>query len=679
MTTRLLPALLFSASLLVTTRAETLTYVDLVRRVTDLERLALLPEPGERCEQWSSYDRASRYDATTGKYVGWDANGDGDGYIRKEGDQFVFAEMKGPGCIWRIWSAAPKAGHVRIYLDGAEVPAVDLPFMGYFDGKNEPFTRSALVHTVALGWNNYTPIPYQKSCKIIADRDWGAYYQFVYTTFPEGTQVPTFKRQLSAEEGAALDAANTRLASPGPALPASPGEETQRAQLSAAGGGKSVFSAAGPRAIKTLRARVDPPFKPEDRTALREWTLQIQFDGEAAPSVWAPFGDFFGTAAGANAYQSLPAGLTDDGVWYAHWFMPYAKEAHLALINEGTQSRRIDLEVVTVPLAGDASRYGRFHAKWHRDALLPADPDRRKIDWTLLQTDGRGRFLGVMLHVWNPRGSWWGEGDEKFWVDGEKFPSTIGTGSEDYFGYAWCSPILFENAYHNQTISMNNKGHICVNRWHVADNIPFQKSFEAAIEKYFPNERPTLYASTVYWYLAPGGRDPYPPVSLAERTGYWNDLEIQTYKVKGAIEGERVKVLSASAGNPHEQDLSMFEGRWSGDAQLWWIGAKPGDKLELALPVEKAGRQRLLGALTKAVDYGVVRLTLDGREIRVIDLFNQGVVSTGELDLGTHDLAAGEHRLGIEITGAHPQAVKSYMFGLDYLRLEPAGSTTNKP
>ena len=116
------------------------TYVDLVKRLTDLEQLATLPAPGDQCAQWSSYDRASRYDAATGKYIGWDANGDGDGIIRKEGDKLVLAEMDGPGCIWRIWSAAPKEGHVRIYLDGASEPAVDLPFVGYFDHKNEPFT-----------------------------------------------------------------------------------------------------------------------------------------------------------------------------------------------------------------------------------------------------------------------------------------------------------------------------------------------------------------------------------------------------------------------------------------------------------------------------------------------------------------------------------------------------------
>ena len=99
-------------------------------------------------------------------------------------------------------------------------------------------------------------------------------------------------------------------------------------------------------------------------------------------------------------------------------------------------------------------------------------------------------------------------------MDCEKFPSTFGTGSEDYFGYAWSSPALFQHAYHNQTISMNNKGHISVNRWHITDNVPFQRSYEGCIEKYYPNRRPCLYASTVYWYLAPDGKDPYQPVPM---------------------------------------------------------------------------------------------------------------------------------------------------------------------
>src|SRR5690349_13335402 len=82
---------------------EAFTYVELVKRLTGLEHLAVLPDPGETTRQWSSYDRASRYDPQTDQYIGWDANGDGGGIIRKEGSQSVLAEMEGPGCIWRIW------------------------------------------------------------------------------------------------------------------------------------------------------------------------------------------------------------------------------------------------------------------------------------------------------------------------------------------------------------------------------------------------------------------------------------------------------------------------------------------------------------------------------------------------------------------------------------------------
>ena len=653
------------------TAQEQLTYVDLVKRLTDLEHLATLPTPGETTKQWSSYDRASKYDAATGKYVAWDANGDGSGIIRREGDQLVFAEMEGPGCIWRIWSAAPKAGHVRIYIDGASAPAVDLPFVGFFDGKNAPFTRPALVHTVAMGWNNYTPIPYQKSCKIVADTGWGDYYQFSYTTFPKGTAVPTFKRRLSAEENGALDEANKQLSNCGPRDVSSGYARSMGEGLLTRNGGMDIHKLDGPKAINCLRIKFDPPLTAADHDALREIILQIHWDSETTPSVWSPLGDFFGTAPGVNLYRSLPCGMTDDGWFYANWFMPFARSAEVTLRNEGKVDRRIKFEVYSQPLRGGLARYARFHAKWHRDEFLPKEPERQ-IDWTMLKTEGQGRFVGVMLHVWNPRGGWWGEGDEKFFVDGENFPSTIGTGSEDYFGYAWCCPKLFQNAYHNQTHNDgNNKGHVSVNRWHIADQIPFQKSFEGDIEKYFPNSRPTLYAATVFWYLAPGGGDPYSPVALAGRVGYC--IPPPAKHTPGVFEGEAMKVLSLTGGETQEQEMTGFGSSWSNDAHLWWVGAKPGDRLTLALPVEKTGQYHLRGQLTQAVDYGIVQLSLDGKKLsEPIDLYHPGVIATGELDFGRHTLTAGEHKLAIEITGANGRAVKSYMFALDYVKLVAA-------
>jgi len=653
--------------------ASDLSYRDLVHRLTDLEYLATVPEPGEQCAQWSSYDRKSRYDATSDKYVDWDANGDGGGIIRKEGDKSVLAEMEGPGCIWRIWSATPGDGHVRIYLDGASEPAVDLPFKGYFDGKSAPFTRPALVHTVAHGWNNYTPIPYQKSCKIVADPGWGLYYHFTYGTFPKHTKVPTFKRELTADDQAALDEANRVLDRCDPdSMAHTPGEKqlTRSVKLR---GAKAVTAAdfRGAGAITRIRVKAELPPPPADRDVLREVTLQIKWDGEQEPSVWAPLGDFFGTAPGANKYHSLPLGLGEDGWWYCNWYMPFERGAQVQFVNDGKAERRLQVEITRAPLALPLKQLGRFHVKWHRDALLSTRPDR-SIDWPMVKTEGLGRFVGVMLHIWNPRGGWWGEGDEKFFVDGEAFPSTFGTGSEDYLGYAWSSPDLFQHAYHNQTHNDgSSRGHISVNRWHVADQVPFQRSFEGSIEKYYPNQRPTLYAATAYWYLAPGGNDPYRPVPVGERLGYWTPVE--NYKVKGAFEGEGLKILSKTGGNPQEQDLTGFAGQWSNDAHLWWIDAKPGDRLELGLPVKTGGNYNLSMQFTKAPDYGIVQLYLDGQKLGgSLDFYHPSVSPSGAVSFGSFQLTAGQHKISVEVIGANEKAVKAYMFGLDYVRIDSA-------
>lgn len=649
------------------------TYVDLVKRLTDLEALAVLPPPGEKCQQWSSYDRASKYDEKTGKYVNWSANGDGHGIIRREGDKEVLAEMDGPGVIWRIWSARADAGHVRIFLDGAETPAVDLPFRNYFNGKELPFRGEALCHILARGWNCYVPIPFQKSCKITADKGWGAYYHFTYTTYPKDTVVPTFKLPLSAEELAALEKANAFLETKCGTDPAAPrqGEATEARKLVVEPGKSASIELAGPRAITALRAKADLPKPPEDIAVLRELCLRITWDDEPKPAVWSPLGDFFGSAPGLKKYSSLPLGVTDDG-GYCFWYMPFAKKALIEITNDGKEARSVSLAVTHAPITKPLEALGRFHAKWHRDAFLPEEPERRAIDWTMLRTQGRGRFVGVMLHVWNPRGGWWGEGDEKFHVDGEKFPSTFGTGSEDYFGYAWCCPERFVNAFHNQPHNDGgNKGHVCVNRWHITDNVPFQTSFDAFIEKYYPNSKPTLYAAVAYWYLAPGQTDDYEELPLADRTGYYTPPP--SSRVKGALEGEELKIVERTGGRAQRQDLDVFGEGWSDNAHLWWIQAKPGDRLTLAFPVPADGSYKLILQLTKARDYGIVQLHLDGAKLgNPIDLFNPTVVPTGPIDLGTHELKAGEHKLTFEIIGANEKAIKAHMVGFDYIKLEPA-------
>ncbi len=650
-----------------------LTYIDLVDRLTDLERLAVLPEAGESCEQWSSYDRASEYSAEQDRYINWGANSDGDGFIRKEGDEIVMAEMEGPGVIWRIWSALARDGNVKIYLDGEDTPVSDLPFDGYFNRNNEPFTQPALVYTAAKGRNAYIPIPYRKSCKITAEKGWGRYFHFTYSDLPEGTALPTFSRDLEPAEFIALDKANELLSRCG-FDPAGrrPGQTSVHKKVNVSGGETAkLLKLNGEGAITAIKVRMDLPGGEEDYEILRELALSIYWDGEDEPSVWCPLGDFFGTAPGVNHYKSLPLGMTEDG-FYCYWYMPFARGAVVKLSNDGKQNREVEFEITHAPLSLPVERLGRFHAKWHRDAFLPEEPERR-WDWTMIRTIGRGRFVGVMLHIWDPRYGWWGEGDEKFFVDGEKFPSTFGTGSEDYFGYAWCMAEYFSRCYHNQTKHMHNMGHISVNRWHIADNVPFQESFEGAIEKYFLNNKPTLYAAVAYWYLSADGKDLYKEVPLKERVGYWVEPEIK--RVKGAIEGELMSVVSCSNGRTTVIDMTKFGSGWSCNAQRMWVNGQPGDVLELAVPVEATGKYRLKLQLTKAFDFGIVQLYWDGEKLgEPVDVYDAEVVPADMLDYGVRKMEKGKHVLKVKIVGTNEKAKpKGYRFAIDYLLLEKVG------
>jgi putative heme-binding domain-containing protein len=142
--------------------------------------------------------------------------------------------------------------------------------------------------------------------------------------------------------------------------------------------------------------------------------------------------------------------------------------------------------------------------------------------------------------------------------------------------------------------------------------------------------------------------------------------------VPGAVEGETMKVL-AKTGNAGPQNMVSYKDfSWSGGEQLWWTGAKPGDKLTLSLPVTIPGKYSIEAVLTRAPDYGVFKFSLDGQPLsdKQTDLFGSRVSVTNQLVLGERELTVGEHRFTVEVTGANPEAEKSFMFGLDYLWLQ---------
>jgi hypothetical protein len=276
------------------------------------------------------------------------------------------------------------------------------------------------------------------------------------------------------------------------------------------------------------------------------------------------------------------------------------------------------------------------------------------------------------MQIANPVRNWWGEGDEKIYVDEETFPSTFGTGTEDYFGYAWCSPEPFERAYHAQPRcdGPGNYGHTSLQRWHVIDPVPFRERLRFDMEIWHHRRDVELHVGAVtYFYARPGARVVVPePLREARLPPPLPELKMLV--IPGAIEGEACET-EPSGGTAAPQDLLHFGAeRWSRDAHLWWRGAKPGDALDVFFDVPRAGSYRVVVHLTKARDYGRPTGDPPGSPL---DLWAEKVVPTGPIDLGVWPLEAGRNELRVRVSGSHPKAVGDrHMFGLDCIVLEPA-------
>ncbi|MBR5977853.1 MAG: hypothetical protein IK033_02520, partial [Verrucomicrobia bacterium] len=137
-------------------------------------------------------------------------------------------------------------------------------------------------------------------------------------------------------------------------------------------------------------------------------------------------------------------------------------------------------------------------------------------------------------------------------------------------------------------------------------------------------------------------------------------------------EGESLKVVSCTGGQWSVQDMSGFtEGEWSQDEHLWWRDPKEGQKLTIEFNVEKTQSYRLRLAWTKAPDYGIFQVYLDGQKVgNPIDLYDTVVTSTGPIELTSSMLKKGKHRLTFEYVDNNPKSFPNHMLGLDYILLE---------
>jgi hypothetical protein len=249
----------------------------------------------------------------------------------------------------------------------------------------------------------------------------------------------------------------------------------------------------------------------EERLHLKKMVLRMYWDGESSPSVEAPVGDFFGLGLGEYfLYQSAPLSVGGDKALNCFFPMPFQKHARITLTNEGRQRAEavywnIDLRSYRAPLPAETLY---FHAQYRQATPNKAFPENKinldgKENYIWMEAAGRGHFAGVTMSVLENQDGWWGEGDDMFFVDGEKLPSINGTGSEDYFLGAWdFGGKPFAYALFGAPIvgAEFQGGRWSVYRFHLDSPIPFTKSLRATIEHGHANDRGDNFYSVAYWY-----------------------------------------------------------------------------------------------------------------------------------------------------------------------------------
>jgi hypothetical protein len=667
------------------------TLVSLLEEMIERDHLARLPDLAYTCSQFSSYDRHSTEPGAST----WWANADRSYFVRiEETDgrkEHVLMDIAGPGAIVRFWATwhGPGGGPfsngtLRIYLDGQAEPAIEGPMADLISGGalvGSPLSEGVSPDTekARQGHNLYLPIPYARHCKVTYETkayiDEGArkgealYYQINYRTYDKGIAVETFSHEALKQAEPVLARVQKTLAKP--MRPGAKGLHMEVSPDRIAPGQSQVMVLNGPAAIRSLKIRIQA----ENRSqALRSTVLQIECDGMR--TVWVPLGDFFGTGYHIRPYASWYTEVLADGTLSCDWIMPFHTKATVTLLNLGGQP--VELAECRMGISAwdwnDQSCY--FFAAWQEWPRLKTQTNAESKDlgafdlnWVTVQ--GQGHYVGDTLTLFNAAPSWWGEGDEKIYVDGETFPSHLGTGTEDYYGYAWCRPEPFASPFHAQPSGAGNitSGFTVNSRYRVLDAIPFKESIQFDMELWHWAKTRMDYAPTTFWYARPGATSNVQPDpdGASQPVAQSAEYVPKPRQVENALEGESLKVLECTGGTHSVQLSTTFN--WSGNRQRWWIDAEPQDCLVVEFDAPQSGIYNIEVGLTKAVDYGMVQLAVNDKVKQgALDCYHTSVVADS-VALKACDLVEGPNRLKITVVGANPEAIKRHMFGLDYLLL----------
>lgn len=676
-----------------TAPAQEVTLGSLLEEMVARKNMARYPEPAYQTRQFSSYDRRAKEPGGEN----WYANRDNTKFLRREltenGEEWVMFDARSPGAIVRWWMTfggfveGAGKGIIRVYIDGAEEPVIegtafDVLSGGRLVGPPLSASVSELTPYQNRGHNLYLPIPYGKSCKItyqgagitandegeITDHKVAVYYVINYREYAPDVEVASFDSRSLTKYASALNKAQLTLAMPFQQLLSQQPQKAFKMRKLRPGESMSL-NLEGEQYLKTILMKLEADSLSQ---ALRSTILSFSFDGRKTLSV--PVGDFFGTGYEINPYETFYTKVYQDGVMASAWPMPFQSSASLQISNIGDQVVKIqDLRLYVDEWRwDDRSMYfgGSWKQFYDKETGGPDNPE----DLVFNTLEGKGVYAGDLVTLYNSASAWWGEGDEKIYVDGEAFPSHFGTGTEDYYGYAWARPEGFDHPFIAQPDGSGNlePGTTVNIRFRGLDRIPFTQRLKMTMELWHWTQTPVDYAPTTFFYLRPGGEsgtifreeEAKRPVKLREEkiNVYHSLME------SGKIQGEHLEPVRVDAGllGPQAWKGSV----WDGDAHLWWRRAKEGDVLYLQFISEKAypGSDLEL-QLTQAKDYGIVGISLNEGPQITFDGYAPEV-SVEKTQMENADIRKGINTLKVVVKGKNDKALEGNMFGIDYIRVK---------
>ena len=434
------------------------------------------------------------------------SNDDFNHYLRKGPPGWiVLADLKGPGYVSRFWFTGADNGkhRLRFFFDGEKNARLDIS-LGEFCGGAEPFMPPLAVYENYC-WFNYLPIPYGKRLVIMAEegatREGGwprIFYQVNYSTFPKGTKIESFRRELTAAEQAQLKDVRAAWAKGGIAAAPASAQIAESDLTVAPGEKKSCDAIAGPGMVRRLE--ITPDFtavaSPGAREGLlRDLVLKISWNGSSDASVEVPLGDFFGSIWRRQRYESAYFGMSGD-TFVCGFPMPFEESAAVSVEHQGSGAPvNVKVKAFIEPMATWDPAWGYFHAAWSR-----SNPDELGRFHTILHAKGKGRYAGCLLGVTTLDRSWWMlEGDEKMYIDGESLPSWHGTGLEDYFNGGWYYQNVLPRPLHG--LAFKAFFRVVQYRLHLLDPVTFQTSFDMLFERGPDNNSHGWMESVAYYYM----------------------------------------------------------------------------------------------------------------------------------------------------------------------------------